>query len=569
MFLRLYKLFFFLDIRLKLKIIYVALLAAISAILELIIIASLIPFLSALIDHTHLVKLGIFEFLSNYFVINAISAVQIIGLGFIVIILLGGILRIVNVKENFFLASEITSFLSRKCFKNIISQEYEYYLKVSSNEIISLLTQQLNRTAASISTALTMFSSLVLIIILSTGYIIIDPLIATYTSLFILLAYTFIIVFSKKRLYVNGKIVTNLDPKIVSSIQNPLGSIKEIILSNTEESYTINYFNLVKEQKSLQANNQFLSIFPRYLLESIGFIFIAALGIFLSLKNESGSSTVLPRLGALAVISQRLLPSAQQIYGGLSTFKGFAHDIDNIIHTLENLTPASYISIKNFERTVDWNKLEFLAVSYAYPTSNEKIIDNKSFSIRKGEKIGIVGKTGSGKSTFINLLIGLLNPTCGSILIDGKDIYAKENTLLRKQWLNNISFVPQDTFLFDSTIGENIALNSVYDSARLEKAARLSCIHDYIINLPNKYQTVVGERGINLSGGQKQRIAIARALYNESSLLILDEATSSLDNTTEAAVMRNINSMNISIVMIAHRLSTLEKCDRIFDIQND
>ena len=141
--------------------------------------------------------------------------------------------------------------------------------------------------------------------------------------------------------------------------------------------------------------------------------------------------------------------------------------------------------------------------------------------------------------------------------------------MLRKQWLNNISLVPQDTFLFDSTIGENIALNSVYDSARLEKAARLSCIHDYIINLPHKYQTVVGERGINLSGGQKQRIAIARALYNESSLLILDEATSSLDNTTEAAVMRNINSMNISVVMIAHRLSTLEKCDRIFDIQND
>ena len=191
-----------------------------------------------------------------------------------------------NVKENFFLASEITSFLSRKCFKNIISQEYEYYLKVSSNEIISLLTQQLNRTAASISTALTMFSSLVLIIILSTGYIIIDPLIATYTSLFILLVY-FYYCFFKKALYVNGKIVTNLDPKIVSSIQNPLGSIKEIILSNTEESYTINYFNLVKEQKSLQANNQFLSIFPRYLLESIGFIFIAALGIFLSLKNES------------------------------------------------------------------------------------------------------------------------------------------------------------------------------------------------------------------------------------------------------------------------------------------
>ena len=197
MFLRLYKLFCFLDIRLKFKIIYVALLAAISAILELIIIASLIPFLSALIDHTHLVKLVIFEFVSNCFVINAISAVQIIGLGFIVIILLGGILRIVNVKENFFLAREITSFLSRKCFKNIISQEYEYYLKVSSNEIISLLTQQFNRTAASISTALTMFSSLVLIIILSTGYIIIDPLIATYTSLFILLRILLLLFFQK------------------------------------------------------------------------------------------------------------------------------------------------------------------------------------------------------------------------------------------------------------------------------------------------------------------------------------------------------------------------------------
>jgi ABC-type multidrug transport system fused ATPase/permease subunit len=288
--------------------------------------------------------------------------------------------------------------------------------------------------------------------------------------------------------------------------------------------------------------------------------------VALSLADRQGGLVgALPLLGGLAIGAQRLLPLLQQAYNGWSMFLGHRQalmDIANLLSLPDSrIEPAPSSPLQAFE-----SKIEFDDVSFAY-SGDRYVLRDVSLNIGKGERIGLIGTTGSGKSTLTDLLLGLLTPTAGRILVDREPL----NDQSLAGWQAQVAHVPQSIYLTDDTIARNIAFGIHADQVNLElveSAARSAGLHDFIESLPERYDTRCGERGIRLSGGQRQRIGIARALYRQARVMILDEATSALDNETERAVMESIAglSSDITIIMIAHRLTSLGGCDRIFRV---
>jgi ABC-type multidrug transport system fused ATPase/permease subunit len=275
--------------------------------------------------------------------------------------------------------------------------------------------------------------------------------------------------------------------------------------------------------------------------------------------------TALPVLGALALGAQRLLPLLQVIYGGWTNMNISRQSMADVVAILDLPIEDRYQSTRPIEPLPFERKIELEGVSFRYSPDRPLVLKDVSLTVNKGARVGFIGKTGSGKSTIMDLVMGLLQPTSGQIKIDGT-VLTSENV---REWQAQIAHVPQAIYLADTTIAANIAFGiaeSEIDLVRVREAARHAELEDFIESLSDHYNSIVGERGIRLSGGQRQRIGIARALYKQAKLLVFDEATSALDNETEAAVMASIGSLHrdLTILIIAHRLSTVEKCDQIY-----
>ena len=309
-----------------------------------------------------------------------------------------------------------------------------------------------------------------------------------------------------------------------------------------------------------------------YSFEALGMIIIALLGLINS-NNPDITNNFIVFLGVFALGAQRLLPSLQQIYGSWALMRSSASATEKILEFLRLEIPLENItSIQkyNFQNSIDIKNLFF-----SYGNESGNTLENINIKILKGEKIGFIGKTGSGKTTLIDLIIGLLKPSNGKILIDGNDLYndIKLREKFLSQWRSNIAYVPQTIFLSDSTIKENIIFGfnqNKFDENLLKESAKISLVLPFSQKLPKGLDTITGEGGIRLSGGQRQRIGIARAIYKRSKVLVLDEATSALDQETESLIIENINKFDkdITILMITHRLSTLRNCDKIFEVSN-
>ena len=293
---------------------------------------------------------------------------------------------------------------------------------------------------------------------------------------------------------------------------------------------------------------------------------IAILGGFFVLQRDS-SIGIIPLLGALAVASQRLLPALQQIYRGWTLLKGNSAAIQGVLEML-NLPMVPRVSTQPLQLN---QSIVFADVCFKYNNNASEILNDINFEIKVGERVGIIGVTGSGKSTIVDILMGLLVPTSGSVLIDGLDLNDPRHPERVESWRSSIAHVPQSIFLSDSSIAENIAFGVPTDEidwSRLRRAAYQAKLTDLIDLKPEEFNSFVGERGVRLSGGQRQRIGIARALYKNAQVLVLDEATSALDSFTESEVMDALQGLGgeITIIMIAHRITTLERCDQVLRV---
>jgi ATP-binding cassette subfamily B protein len=366
-------------------------------------------------------------------------------------------------------------------------------------------------------------------------------------------------------LHHNSQRIAHQQSQVVKALQEGLGGIRDVLLDGAQPVYCKIYRDADYALRRAQGNNLFIAGSPRFFMEALGMALIAALAYVLSYRS-GGIAQALPLLGALALGAQRLLPAMQQIYAAWATIVGSYASLKDTLELLDQPLPTELL--ERVAEPLHFKKaIQFRGVRFRYTNEGPMVLDGFNLLITKGARVGFVGSTGSGKSTTLDLLMGLLTPTEGEILIDSQPL----NCYRLRAWQQAIAHVPQSIYLADTTLAENIAFGVSRDSIdfnRVKQAARQAQIADFIETSSQGYQTHVGERGIRLSGGQRQRIGIARALYKQASILVFDEATSALDNVTEQTVMDAIEdlSSDLTILIVAHRLSTVRSCDTIVEL---
>lgn len=479
-------------------------------------------------------------------------------------------LRIFNLWLNGRLAASIGSDLSCAAYLRTLCQTYEIQKLQNSGDLIDSLTLRVNGTVVAITSLLQLVTGSLVSLFLIAGLLLIEWKIACAFAGIFIAAYAVFAGTVKHRLVSNGRNAETYAQQQVRAIQDGLGGIREIILDGSQSVFLSRYTELDSEQRLLQAENYFLSGFPRFALEGVGLIGIAALGAILVLR-QNGPISVLPLLGSLALGVQRLLPSLQQSYLGWSIFEGYSSNVQTVLDLVCKPLQSSSNSEINACGLVSQLKLENL--HYYLPGSSTALLSGLTFSIEAGDCVGIIGPTGSGKSTLADLLMALLPPTSGKLLIDGVDLADQHNSEFIPAWRRSIAHVPQTVYLVDGSFAENIAFgipSGLIDMDMVRNSAKQAQISSFIESRPRGYEGLIGERGVQLSGGQRQRIGIARALYKGSDILFLDEATSALDPVTEEKVVAALMSgrRTKTIVMIAHRYSTLSQCNKIIRLED-
>lgn len=450
-------------------------------------------------------------------------------------------------------------------YRRTLYQPYSFHVARNTSEIISGINKVQTVVFNVINPLVQSVVALVVSLVVLGGLILIDASTALIAGLSFAVIYLVVTLSTRYRLRANSKIMASSETKRIQAIQEGLGGIRDVLIDGTQAVYIDRFSKVDAAQRRAQASSMFISSSPRYLIESIGMVLIAVLANWMS-QRQGGLTTAIPTLGALAIGAQKLLPQMQQIYQGWTTSTGNRNALVDVLELLEQPIPAEYQSAAVLGALHLRHEIALHDVCFRYGDETPEVLRGISLRIPCGSRVGFVGKTGSGKSTLIDLVMGLLDATSGSIEIDGQPLSA----INRRAWHARIAHVPQVIYLSDATIAENIAFGICpddIDMSRVELAARMAQIADHIETLPDKYKTQVGERGVRLSGGQRQRIGIARALYKKAEILILDEATSALDETTERLVMDSIHALKgqITVLMIAHRTSTLKSCNCIYE----
>lgn len=484
--------------------------------------------------------------------------------------LVAALIRLLNLNLNLNFASRLGSDISYRIYQNTLYQPYKYHISKNSSEVIINVVNDIGRVVGEVINPLLIgMSSFFIMLSIASTLLIIDAKIASSTFLVITIFYLFIVLSSKDKIKNLSSSQDISIQKLVRTLQEGVGGIRDILLNNVQPFYLKQYRSSDITLRKSQAEGTFLSGFPRMIVEPVGIVVIAFFGFHL--VNIGRQEEAIPLLGAIALGSQKLLPTAQKVYEGWTMAGAAKVQLRNVVLLLEknHVDSKSKKLLKNFSFK---NEIVFKNVSFSYSNDNNYALKNVNLTIKKGERIGVLGTTGSGKSTFLDLLTCLLSPTKGKIIIDGQEIDFDENNCLLNSWRSIISHVPQFIYLSDTSLEENIAFASEAESINRKKliqSVKQAQILEFINNLPQKYKTKVGERGVRLSGGQKQRIGIARALYKNSQIIIFDEATSALDNNTEELLMNSLNKIDkeITIVMVAHRISTLKNCDRLIRIE--
>ena len=543
-----------------------------SGLSEFITLGAAVPFIGILLNPSILESNKFLQFILEKLQIdNDVNLLSIFAIAFIFAVICATFIRLLNLWCNKRLAALIGSDLSCLAYELTLSQQYITHINRNSSSIINIITQQIPVTVDAINSILQALTSLFVIACLSVGLIIVDWKVTLLSIAFFLCVYLIIAFWTKKILLANSKKVVRCSEIQYKTLQEGLGSIRDVILESNQNLFVDIFKTVDLPMRLVDADTAFIANSPRFILEGFGILLISSLAYYSSLQQNNDPANILTTIGVFAIAAQRLLPSMQMVYSVWSRIKGWEESIQKVLGLLEQPKIIEEHIVSSTDLTFQ-KSLRFDNVSFRYPSSNGKVLDKINFTINKGERVGIVGTTGSGKSTLCDLIMGLLRPDEGSIYVDDIDLYSAEKKI-HKSWMKLISHVPQNIYLSDSTILENIAFgvpSDMIDLDRIYNAAQMANISGYIESLPMTYNTMIGENGVKLSGGQRQRIGIARALYNQSQILVFDEATSALDTETELNVMDAIYSLNknLTILIIAHRTSTITSCDKILNVKN-
>ena len=550
---------------------FVIILSVLSSIAESISLALLIPFIGFFLSPESYAFNKSFEYFLNLFNLNTSQEIlKLVSLSFIFAIILSGTIRIKYIKLSNKLTENITSDFRIKLFNFLLKQEYSYYFKHGSQEILSNLAQKTGSIVTIIFSAINIFNAILISLAIIIVLILNEPI---YTGFLILILISFFYLTFKVKsqlILKKGEILNHSQNKIIDIFENTVGYLPEIIIYNLEKFFFNFFSSASKDSAKSSSYIRTTGLLPRVYLEMFIIVIVIIIIFFLSLGDKRVENNII-YLTILAFGAQKILPLINSIYNFSVSFKGATPIVSSFLNVLNynsNLLSLNEDDQKNTSPEIIFKRqLEIKNLSYKYNNSLKKILNNISLKILKGEKVVLKGQTGSGKSTLVNIISGLLDPLEGKIIVDDKEI----NSINKNSWQKNISIVPQTVFLSDSSILENIAIGYEIDEINLEKAkevAKIAQIDSFIEKLPNQYSEKVGERGVRLSGGQRQRIGIARALYRDASIIILDEPTNALDKETEKLVMDSISNLgkDITLIMISHSNNLLQYFDQVIDL---
>jgi ATP-binding cassette subfamily B protein len=544
----------------------------ITSFLEVVSIGLVIPVMTILFKPQLILSNEYFLFFYvKFFNLNLNYVDLIITLLFVFFILISTFSRVFLLKRLLYEGNFFAKKFSINLFEQHLALPYIDFTRKNSSELQSNLFKVSEIGTWFITPLLTIFSSIIMVVFI---FIFLIFLINSYEIfffiMFFVLVYYFLNNYFKLIIKTNSELLDIEHINMIKLVQEANGAFREIKIDNLKNDFLNYYFKSLSKFRNSWFIINFLNQSPKFFVEAFAIISLSIFSLYFRFNGGDFDSALII-MGALVLSLQRILPVLQNIFISVRTINTHFPSIQTILNLLRD-----YYEHKlnyNFlfsEGVVDFYKsIELRDISFRYSYDSKLIVDNFSLKINKGDRIGIVGTSGSGKSTILDLLMGLLEPNMGQLIVDDVVI----NSVNLCGWQNNISHVPQNIFLKDSSILENIALGvpvEFIDLERVKVAVQKAMLHDFIESLPSKIDTIVGELGVRLSGGQKQRIGIARAFYKNSNLIILDEATSALDDKTELDIVKSLNMVDssLTIIVVAHRISSLNNCNKIVDLSN-
>lgn len=553
--------------RRKIQFIILLGLMLLSSFAEMLTIGAVLPFLSVLTNPAAVFDMPAVQPVMQLLAISTTQQLLFsVTLLFAVAALVAGATRLTLMWANAKLSFAAGADLSIEVYRRTLYQPYEVHISRNVSEVVHGIAAKTGGVISGIILpSLSFISAILILMSVLLALMAIDPITATAVICGFGFAYFVIAKITRKRILLNGQISVRESNQIVKTLHEGLGGIRDVLLDGTQATFLDIYRKSDLSYRTAQGNNLFITMAPRHITEAVGMLLIIAVAYTLAIRTE-GLASAIPILGALALGGQRALPVLQQAYASWITIKANQF----LLKTLLELLTQPISSKKNRSITLPISfteKISLNNISFRYNPDMPWIIKDFDLTIRKGERVGFIGKTGCGKSTLLDIVMGLLKCEHGSLAIDGVNI-DQENL---RSWQLHLAHVPQSIYLSDTSIQENIAFGIESNKIDLElvrKAATEAHLSELIDSWPNKYQTLVGDRGVRLSGGQRQRIGIARALYKQADVIIFDEATSALDGDTEKLIMQSVESLsaNLTVLMIAHRIETLRNCSRIIEL---
>ncbi|MGN0141790.1 MAG: ABC transporter ATP-binding protein [Roseburia sp.] len=559
----------------KRKIVLIVILMLIGALLETMSVSMVVPLLTALMQDDFMTTNSLVQWVCGVLSIEDSKTFIIVSIvAMIAIFIVKDIFLFFEyyVQTRFICNNRVA--IQHRLMEVYLHRPYEFFLNINSGEIMRVVRSDTSGTYSLLTTIMGFFTEAIVAVALIITIVVVDPAMAIFVAAILLVMMTFIYKVVKPVLRKAGINSQKNNAAANKWLLQAVSGVKELKVAHKEDFFVEEYSRHAQSAVESEKVSTVLNNAPRLIIEAVTISgMLGYIGILVYSGREI--STLLPQLGAFAFAAVRLLPSANRMSAALNAIAYYEPQLDK---TLENIRVAEKFELEDKNDTVKKgasgvsitlkHDCKLNKVDFSYPGGEKKVLEHADMEIPVGKSIGIIGASGAGKTTAVDILLGLLRPQSGKVEADGNDIYDDYDG-----WLSHLSYIPQTIYMLDDTIRANVAFGFNEEEISDEKvweALEEARLGDFVRALPEQLDTTIGERGVRLSGGQRQRIGIARALYTNPELLIFDEATSALDGETEAAIMESVNSLHgkKTMIIIAHRLTTIKECDIVYRVEN-